>query len=138
MDKIIYYITRVLFALALMTTTFAANAQLSKDVYYLDTPTLYEGRHSVSFKVFQSFNDCALASEESSYGYSGKTVLIVGNFYYDGQIVKMKAPMQIGIYRYESKGAGIKTVPVVQQLITNNVVDTDKKVRRRSRRNSEE
>lgn len=142
MNKIINKSIKALFALLFMATTLVVKAQIR----YLETPVLYEDKHSTSFKVFQSFSEGALASEISNkqYGwYNGNTVLLLGEMYYDGQIIKMKAPMQVGIYRYETKKGDIKTVPVVKQIMTENVIDTTKeqkdkgrKARRRARKAS--
>lgn len=146
MGKIIDNILKALFALVFIATSLVAKAQIR----YLETPVLYEDKHSTSFKVFQTLDGKALASEISNkqYGwYNGNTVLLLGDMFYDGQIVKMRAPMQVGVYRYESKGNGMKTVPVVQQLLTNEVKETtevkkeskrERKSRIRSRKVQEE
>ena len=100
----------------------------------------HEDKHSPSFKVFQSFSEGALATEISNkqYGwYNGNTVLLLGEMYYDGQIIKMKAPMQVGIYRYETKNGDMKTVPVIKQILTEKVIeqkDTGRKARRRAKK----
>lgn len=136
MNKFIYYTIKTLLALFFMTTSFVAKAQIR----YLETPVLYEDKHSTSFKVFQSFSEGALATEISNkqYGwYNGNTVLLLGEMYYDGQIIKMKAPMQVGIYRYETKNGDMKTVPVIKQILTEKVIeqkDTGRKARRRAKK----
>lgn len=146
MGKIIFDFTKIVLIFLLVATSVTIKAQIR----YLETPVLYEDKHSTSFKVFQTLDGGALASEKGGYSansYYGNTVLLLGDMFYDGQIVKMRAPMQVGVYRYESKGNGMKTVPVVQQLLTNEVKETtevkkeskrERKSRIRSRKVQEE
>ena len=105
-----------------MQVTSVALAQKSKNIRYLETPTVYEGKEISSFKVFQVFDEYALAREsENKYSdsYYGKTVLILGDLFYDEQIVTIKNPMMVGIYKYDTNGGISKTVPVVKQGPTN-------------------
>lgn len=81
---------------------------------------------SYSFEVLQVLpNGNALANSESSSHrdfHTGPTVLLLAdesNHYYDEQIVKVpkgKRAYQMGIFDYETKGMGHKTVPVVKFL----------------------
>ena len=81
---------------------------------------------SYSFQVMQVLSDGAAlaASENPSWreSYTGPTVLLLsdGNgHYYDEQVVKVpkgKRACQVGVFDYESRGLGHKTVPAVKFL----------------------
>ncbi len=88
-----------------------------KNIRYLESPSIYEGKNLTSFKVIRVFDQCALAREsEDTYSKSfyGKTVLILGDLFYDEQIVTMVDPMMVGIYKYETNFGSSKTVPVIK------------------------
>lgn len=80
--------------------------------------------NSYSFRVLQVLpNGNALADSESpNYreSYTGPTVLLLSDensHYYDDQIVKVpkgKKAYQVGVFDYETRGVGHKTVPVVR------------------------
>ena len=80
--------------------------------------------NSYSFRVLQVLpNGNALAdSERPNYreSYTGPTVLLLADensHYYDEQIVKVpkgKRAYQVGVFDYETRGVGHKTVPVVR------------------------
>ena len=74
------------------------------------------GKKSSSFQVFQVLGNCALASEYSGYSYMGKTVLLKGNntVFYSDQEIKVKNPIQVGVYSYKNQGGMEMTVPVIQ------------------------
>ena len=85
-------------------------------IKYLEQPVSYEDKTETSFKVFQLFDDSALASEISDSflkSYYGNTVLLLGEDYYCDQIVKVKSPKRIGTYSYTNKGDRSMTVPVI-------------------------
>ena len=85
-------------------------------IKYLEQPVSYEDKTNTSFKVFQVFDDSALANEISDEEYEwylGNTVLILGENFYSDQIVKVKNPKRIGTYSYTSKGDMPMTVPVI-------------------------
>lgn len=85
-------------------------------IKYLETPVSYENKTKTSFKVFQTFEGAALATEVSNkeHGwYTGKTVLLMGNDFYSEQVVNIKNPQRIGSYSYTSKGGTPLTVPVI-------------------------
>ena len=87
-----------------------------KAIKYLENEISYEGKKSTSFEVFQVLDNCALASECSGYGnYFGKTVLLKGNntVFYSNQEIKVKNPIQVGIYSYKNQGGMEMTVPVI-------------------------
>ena len=81
---------------------------------------------SYSFQVMQVLADgAALAVSENPNwreSYTGPTVLLLANensHYYDEQIVKVpkgKRAYQVGVFDYESRGLGHKTVPAVKFL----------------------
>ena len=87
-----------------------------QEIKYLENEINYEGKKSTSFKVFQVLDNCALANEYSGYGnYFGKTVLLKGNntAFYSDQEIKIKNPIQVGIYSYKNQGGMEMTVPVI-------------------------
>lgn len=81
---------------------------------------------SYSFEVMQVLpNGNALAGAENPSwreSYTGPTVLLLADensHYYDEQIVKVpkgKKAYQVGVFDYETRGMGHKTVPVVKFL----------------------
>ena len=87
-----------------------------QEIKYLENEINYEGKKSTSFKVFQVLDNCALANEHSGYGnYFGKTVLLKGDntAFYSDQEIKVKNPIQIGIYSYKTQSGIQMTVPVI-------------------------
>ena len=87
----------------------------SKDyVRYFEESVSYEDKKETSFEVYDVLGNAAIATEISlNYGkhknYNGKFVLIRGEDFYDGQIINVKNPKRIGIYRYMSN-----TVPIIE------------------------
>lgn len=109
--KVINFSIKVLVIMVFVVAS-VAHAQIKKNIRYLEAPTAYENKKSTSFKVIQVFDDGALAREESekySGYYYGKTVMILGDLFYDEQIVEIKNPMFVGLYKYSEK-----TVPVIK------------------------
>lgn len=107
---------KAIIALCCMAAMYSCGG--NKDVEeYFDEPIVYEDGKTTSFKVFQVIDpDAALASESSSNVlklFNGKVVLLLGSSFYDEQIIKVEDPMQVGIYRYETKSGDIKTVPII-------------------------
>lgn len=91
-----------------------------QEIKYLENEINYEGKKSTSFKVFQVLDNCALANEVSKQIgqhtlYTGKTVLLKGNntAFYSDQEIKIKNPIQVGIYSYKNQGGMEMTVPVI-------------------------
>ena len=87
-----------------------------QEIKYLENEINYEGKKSTSFQIFQVLDNCALANEHSGYGnYFGKTVLLKGDntAFYSDQEIKVKNPIQIGIYSYKTQGGMQMTVPVI-------------------------
>lgn len=100
--------------------TFAVAYIISKgtteqEIKYLEQEINYEGKKSTSFKVFQVLDNCALAKEKSEFDYFGKTVLLKGNntAFYSDQEIRVKNPIQVGIYSYKNQGGMEMTVPVI-------------------------
>lgn len=77
----------------------------------------YENKKETSFKVFQVFDEAALATEISDKEYKwfyGNTVVLLGENFYSDQIVNVKNPTRIGSYNYTSKSGRPMTVPVIE------------------------
>lgn len=88
----------------------------SDHIQYLEQPESYENKKETSFKVFQVFDDAALANEVSNkqYGwYNGNTVVIIGENFYSDQIVTIKNPQRVGTYSYTTAAGMPMTVPVI-------------------------
>lgn len=96
----------------------AQNGGLNDPVQYLDQPVSYENKTETSFKVFQVLGNAALADEASdkvgeNVLYYGNTVVILGENYYNDQIVTVKNPQRVGTYSYTARDGRPMTVPVV-------------------------
>lgn len=93
------------------------NSGESDPIDYLEQPVSYENKHETSFKVFQVLGGAALAREVSNKEYElyyGNTVMILGEDYYNDQIVTVKNPQRVGSYSYTSNGGMPMTVPVIE------------------------
>ena len=94
----------------------------SKDndrVRYFDESVSYENKKETSFEVFQVLSDAALATEifwerGKRRKYFGKSVLIRGKDFYDGQIINVRNPKRVGIYRYTDITDVEMTVPIIE------------------------
>ena len=91
-----------------------------QEIKYLENEINYEGKKSTTFQVFQVLDNCALAKEFSQQIgkhtlYTGKTVLLKGDntAFYSDQEIKVKNPIQVGIYSYKNQGGIQMTVPVI-------------------------
>lgn len=90
-------------------------------VKYLEHPVSYEHKKETSFKVFQVFDNAALASEISNEKYEfyhGNMVVILGENFYSDQIVTIKNPQRIGTYSYTNNGGMPMTVPIIDGKIS--------------------
>ena len=94
--------------------------QKSKDstIQYLENPVSYENKKETSFKVFQVLENKALANEVSSKVgstvlYLGNTVLLLGDNYYNDQVVNVKNPQRVGTFKYITNKKEIMTVPII-------------------------
>lgn len=77
----------------------------------------YENKKETSFKVFQVLSDAALMREVSDKvreWYFGKTVLIRGEDFYNDQVVTVKNPRIVGIYRYTTVKYLDMNVPIIE------------------------
>ena len=95
--------------------------QKSEDIaiQYLDNPVSYENKKETSFEVFQVLGNKALANEVSdtvgnSVFYSGNTVLLLGDNYYNDQVVNIKNPQRVGTFKYITNEKERMTVPVIE------------------------
>lgn len=97
-------------------------AEDNDPIQYLEKPVSYEDKTESSFKVFQVLGNAVLAREESprigddvfdDVLYLGNTVMILGENYYNDQIIKIKNPLRIGTYSYITNGGNSMTVPVI-------------------------
>ena len=98
--------------------------QKSEDItiQYLENPVSYENKKETSFKVFQVLENKALANEVSdtfynSVIYLGNTVLLLGDNYYNDQVVNVKNPQRIGTFKYITTKEKTVTVPVIEGQI---------------------
>lgn len=96
-----------------------SNSDASDEIQYLENPIAYENKKETSFKVFQVFDDAALAREASDkigddVVYLGNTIVILGENFYTDQIVKVKNPQRVGTYSYTTKSGMPMTVPVIE------------------------
>lgn len=96
-----------------------SNSDASDEIQYLENPIAYENKKETSFKVFQVFDDAALAREASDkigddVVYLGNTIVILGENFYTDQIVKVKNPQRVGTYSYTTKNGMPMTVPVIE------------------------
>lgn len=97
------------------------SAKCDDSVKYLEHPVSYEHKKETSFKVFQVFDNAALASEISNekYGfYHGNMVVILGENFYSDQVVTIKNPQRIGSYSYTNNGGMPMTVPIIDGKIS--------------------
>lgn len=77
----------------------------------------YENKKETSFKVFQVLSDAALMDEiadKEKELYFGKVVLIRGKDFYNDQVVTVKNPRVVGIYRYTTVENFDMSVPIIE------------------------
>lgn len=77
----------------------------------------YENKKETSFKVFQVLSDAALMreiSDKENGRYFGKVVLIYGKYFYNDQVVVVKNPQIVGIYRYTTVENFDMSVPIIE------------------------
>lgn len=77
----------------------------------------YENKKETSFKVFQVLSDAALMDEiadKEKELYFGKVVLIRGKDFYNDQVVTVKNPRIVGIYRYTTVENFDMSVPIIE------------------------
>lgn len=101
----------VLIAAGLLNLDFSDSLQID----YLEKPVSYENKSQTSFQVIQVLGGAALACEVSIEEldlYFGTTVLLLGEHYYDDQVITVINPQRVGTYSYISE-SGDMTVPVI-------------------------
>lgn len=96
----------------------AKQGSKTDSIQYLEQPVSYEDKTETTFEVFQVFEDSALATEASGkigkdVTYFGNTVLLLGNDFYNDQIVTVKNPQRIGSYSYNNNVGTTMKVPVI-------------------------
>ncbi len=104
------------FAVLLVIGLVNQNSADNAPVQYLEKPVSYEDKTETSFKVFQVLGSAALANEISNKEYkwyNGNTVVILGENFYNDQVVTVKNPQRVGTYSYTNKGGMSMTVPVI-------------------------
>lgn len=110
-------VTGIVLTIAVLFVAGLISQYSSGSIQYLEQPENYENKKETSFKVFQVFDDAALADEvskEQRGWYDGNTVLILGKNFYSDQVVTIKNPQRIGSYSYYSKSGKSMTVPVIE------------------------
>lgn len=105
------------FVLIIIVGTLRQKTEEEDDtIQYLEQSVSYEGKKVTSFKVFQVLGDAALASEISNEEYKcydGNTVMLLGENYYNDQVITIKKPQRVGTYSYTTKSGDDMTVPVI-------------------------
>ena len=81
------------------------NQNSSDPIQYLEQPVSYENKTETSFQVFQVLGNAALAREASDViggdvMYLGNTVVILGENFYNDQVVTINNPQRLGTYSY--------------------------------------
>ena len=94
------------------------NQNSSDPIQYLEQPVSYENKTETSFQVFQVLGNAALAREASDViggdvMYLGNTVVILGENFYNDQVVTINNPQRLGTYSYTTNVGRPMTVPVV-------------------------
>lgn len=84
----------------------------------LDAPKSYEGKSKAAFEVFQVLDNYALAHEAEDLNFDfffGKTVLLKSENtkFYNGLIIRLNKPKQIGTYSYKDLVGQEVVVPVI-------------------------
>lgn len=94
------------------------NQNESDPIQYLEQPVSYENKTETSFQVFQVLSNAALAREASDViggdvMYLGNIVVILGENFYNDQVVTIDNPQRLGTYSYTTNAGIPMTVPVV-------------------------
>lgn len=108
------------FIVLIVIGVWAQNSEKNDPIQYLDSPMSYENKKETSFKVLQVLGDKALAIESSDtiqddVMYLGNTVLLLGDNFYNDQVVKVKNPQRVGTYNYTNNSGMQMTVPVISE-----------------------
>lgn len=108
------------FIVLIVIGVWVQNSEKNDPIQYLDSPMSYENKKETSFKVLQVLGDKALAKESSDtiqddVMYLGNTVLLLGDNFYNNQVVKVKNPQRVGTYNYTNNSGMQMTVPVISE-----------------------
>ena len=128
MEKVYFFVGALIGGVIGIIAFELISTQNSKDndtvqdcdpIVYLEKAESYEGKGETSFKVFQVLSDAALATEifwerDKRRKYFGKSVLIRGKDFYDGQIINVRNPRRVGTYRYTDITDVEMTVPIIE------------------------
>lgn len=121
MKKVLIFIAGVVVGIILTCVaaymyTQGQRVEENNNLVYHETPKSYENKKTAKFKVFQVFDDAALANESSGYDmFLGTTVLLLGEEFYTDQVVEIKNPQIIGTYSYVTKSERPLKVPVIAE-----------------------
>lgn len=125
-EKILYFVSFIFGSLILAILIVGLRKLISKDNSSIQDydPTIhtekgksYEHKKEASFKVFQVLSDGALMDEiadKEKELYFGKVVLIRGKDFYNDQVVTVKNPRIVGIYRYTTVENFDMSVPIIE------------------------
>lgn len=103
----------VLMFVILWIVGMVATNNTNSAINYFETPLSYNKQYA-SFKVFQVLqNDAALAFDETDILHCSDVVLLIGNNFYDKQIVEIVKPQIVGTFNYQTKRNDSATVPVI-------------------------
>ena len=93
------------------------NSEDNDPTIHIEKGKSYENKKETSFKVFQVLSDAALMDEiadKEKELYFGKVVLIRGKDFYNDQVVTVKNPRIVGIYRYTTVENFDMSVPIIE------------------------
>lgn len=119
MEIEIFFLGVIIGMLVIIIIDGLENRKSKDNVQYFDESVSYEDKEEASFEVFQVLSDAALATEifwerGKRRRYFGKSVLIRGEDFYDGQIINVRNPKRVGIYRYTDITDVEMTVPIIE------------------------
>ena len=89
------------------------NSEDNDPTIHIEKGKSYENKKETSFKVFQVLSDAALMNEIADKDF-GKVVLIRGKDFYNDQVVTVKNPRIVGIYRYTTVENFDMSVPIIE------------------------
>ena len=125
-EKILYFVSFIFGSLILAILIVRLARLISKDnssiqdndpIIHIEKGKSYENKKETSFKVFQVLSDAALMDEiadKEKELYFGKVVLIRGKDFYNDQVVTVKNPRIVGIYRYTTVENFDMSVPIIE------------------------
>lgn len=111
-------VTGIVLTFASLFVIGYVNQNESDPIQYLEQPVSYENKTETSFQVFQVLSNAALAREASDViggdvMYLGNIVVILGENFYNDQVVTIDNPQRLGTYSYTTNAGIPMTVPVV-------------------------